>query len=163
MKTTLTRRQALAASLLLGTIAVTGCGAGTSNNPLYTIQAVVGLILTIKQLTRKSATLPGESPLDTLLPQARVALTAGGLPREVHITAEGVELHLSGGDKALKIGFPYAIAPIATTGNKALPGGTFTILAIDNAGKTVRFRIDNVQAQEGTSIVPITWEATAAF
>ena len=162
MKNTLTRRQALVgSSLLLGTIAVTGCGAGGTSNPLYTIQAVVGLILTVKQLTKKSATLPGKSPLDTLLPQARVALTTGGLPREIHIIAEGVELHLSGGDKALKIGYPYAIAPIVSTGNKALPGGTFTILSLE--GNTIHFRVDNAQAQEGDSIVPITWETSVTL
>jgi hypothetical protein len=163
-KTTLKRRHFLAGSLTLGTAMVAGCGGG-ANQTLYTVQAVVGIIVTLQQLTRRGVVAIGveetgnESAFGSLAPKATVAQTATGLPQAVHIVAEGVELHLSGGDKALQIGHSYAIAPMEVAGNKALPGGTFTLISVQ--GNSVRFRVENAQVQDGTAVVPVTWETTA--
>jgi hypothetical protein len=169
-KQALSRRQFLAGSLAAaGTVAVTsfttGCGGGNANQTLYTVQAVVGLILTVKQLLRRSA---GVAPLSSaslqfLTPQAQVAQASKGTLQAVDIVADGLELHLNGDGKSLVIGHAYAIAPIVTTDktNDALPGGTFTILS--TTGNSIRFRVDNAQVQNGDKVVPVSWESSATI
>jgi hypothetical protein len=172
MKATLTRRHLLAGSLAMaGTAAVAGCS-GSSAQALYTVQAIVGIIVTLQQLTRRSAiAVPAEiaeselSPavLSTLAPQAQVAKTDSGVLQSVNIVADGIEMRLTGGEKALRVGYAYAIEPIVTANrtNDALAGGTLTILSV--SGNTVRFRVENAQVQNGAKVVPLTWESTATI
>jgi hypothetical protein len=172
MKATLTRRHFLAGSLaMVGTAAVAGCsGSNNATQTLYTIQAVVGIILTLKQLTRRSiVSVPAElaepefSPavLVSLAPKAQTTSTATGALQSVNILADGIEMHLTGGAKALRVGYPYAIEPIVNVANDALAGGTLTILEI--SGSTIHFRVENAQVQSGAKVVPFTWESTATI
>jgi hypothetical protein len=174
MKATLTRRHFLAGSLAMaGTATVAGCS-GSSAQALYTVQAIVGIIVTLQQLTRRGIaplavdidttdiTL-SDGVLSSLAPQAQTTQTAAGVLQSVNIMADGLELHLTGGEKALQIGHAYAIEPIVTTDrtNDALAGGTLTILSV--TGNTVRFRIENAQVKNGAKIMPLTWESSATI